>query len=418
MNSTSGTSKKLKVKGFTPHPDQRQKINQIQDPKVKYVVLTTGRQWGKTLLAQNLLLKWALETPNQVLMWVSPVYAQARKVFTSIHEAVVNSGLVKDNHKTNLMITFANGSVIHFKSGERPDTLRGYTNDYLIIDEAAFLRDEVWNQVLKPTILVKGKKVLFISTPKGKNYLYSLSVRGQDDGQQTYLYLKGSSYDTPYISAEELDEARRSLPEEIYRQEILGEFIDSGGEVFVDVTRYCVLNNYEQPRQGVKYYAGVDFGRQDDYSVLTIFDDTGKLVYFYRERQKPWSEILDNITKKLKEYNAQCQVEVNSIGDVLYEQLKTKYRNVQPFLTTNTSKQNIIEDFIYGTNEGEILLPTETLCPEMTLELKTFTYNYSLKTRRISYGAIQGAHDDIIMSLCIGYNALKEQKTKGQYFIY
>jgi len=412
------TSKKLNVKGFTPHIDQRVKIDLIEDPEVKYVVLTTGRQWGKTLLAQNLLLKWALEHPGSVLMWVSPVYAQARKVFSSIHEAVINSGLIKDNHKTNLMMTLVNGSVIHFKSGERPDSLRGFTNDYLIIDEAAYLRDEVWNMVLKPTILVRGKKVLFISTPKGKNYLYSLSIKGQEYNEKSYLYLKGSSYDTPFISADELDEARRSLPEDIYRQEILGEFIDSGGEVFVDIDRYCVLHNYQLPRQGTKYYAGVDFGRQDDYSVLSIFDDAGELVYYYRDRHKSWSEIIDHIQKKLIEYDALCQVEVNSIGDVLYEQLKSKYRKVEPFLTTNASKQNIIEDFIYGTNEGLIKLPTEKLNPELHLELKTFTYDYSLKTRRISYGAIQGAHDDIVMSLCIGYNTLKERKTKGAYYIY
>lgn len=409
---------KLQVKGFTPHPDQRTKIDQINDPHVKYVVLTTGRQWGKTLLAQNLLLKWALETPNQVLMWVSPVYSQARKVFSSINEAIINSGLVKDNHKSNLMITLNNGSVIHFKSGERPDTLRGFTNDYLIVDEAAFLRDDVWNMVLKPTILVRGKKVLFISTPKGKNYLYNLSVRGQDQSQTSYLYLKGSSYDTPFISEDELDEARRSLPEDIFRQEILGEFIDSGGEVFVDIDRYCTLEQYQPPRQGGKYYAGVDFGRQEDYSVLTIFDDTGNLVFFYRDRQKPWGEIIGNISRKLQEYNALCQVEVNSIGDVLFEQLQQRYRNVLPFVTTNSSKQNIIEDFIYGTNEGLIHLPTERLNPELHLELKTFTYEYSLKTRKISYGAIQGAHDDIVMSLCIGYNTLKERKQKGSYYIY
>jgi len=418
LNSSSETSKKLQVKGFIPHPDQRTKINLIDNEEVKYIVLTTGRQWGKTLLAQNLLLKWALENPNSVLMWVSPVYAQARKVFTSMHEAIVGSGLVRDNHKTNLMITLVNGSVIHFKSGERPDSLRGFTNDYLIIDEAAFLRDEVWNMVLKPTILVRGKKVLFISTPKGKNYLYSLSVKGQDPHEKSYLYLKGSSYDTPFITNDELDEARRSLPEEIFKQEIMGEFIDSGGEVFVDIDRYCVVNHYEPPRQGVKYYAGVDFGRQDDYSVLTIFDDTGKLVFFYRERQKPWGEILGNIERELKRYDALCQVEVNSIGDVLFEQLKQRYKNVLPFLTTNASKQNIIEDFIYGTNEGQIFLPTERLNSELYLELKTFSYQYSLKTRKISYGAIQGAHDDIIMSLCIGYNTLKERKTKGTYYIY
>jgi hypothetical protein len=412
------SSNTLKVKGFTPHPDQRIKIDQIEKKEVKYIILTTGRQWGKTLLAQNLILKWAIETPNQVLMWVSPVYSQARKVFTSLVNATIDSGLVKDSHKTNFTITFVNGSVIHFKSGERPDTIRGFTLDYLVVDEAAFLKDDTYNLVLKPTIMVKGKKILFISTPKGKNYLYSMSIRGADNEQEQYLHLKGSSYDTPYISDEELDEAKKSLPEDIFRQEILGEFIDSGGEVFVDIDRYCILNSYQPRQDKVKYWAGVDFGRQNDYSVLSIFDDKGNMVYFYRERQKSWAEIIGKIAEKLREYDAMCQVEVNSIGDVLFEQLKQKYQKVEPFLTTNSSKQNIVEDFIYATNEGQIKLPTYELNPQLYNELKTFTYQYSLKTRKISYSAIDGAHDDIIMSMCIGYNTLKERKQKGSYHIY
>lgn len=406
------------VQGFTPHPDQRTKINQIEQEHIKYVVLTTGRQWGKTLLAQNLLLKWALQTPNQTLMWVSPVYSQCRKVFNDITKAIADSGVVIENNKSNLLMKFFNGSVIHFKSGERPDTLRGYTLDYCIVDEAGFIKDDVWNLVLKQTVLVKGKKILFISTPRGKNYLYSLALRGQDETQNSYLFLKGSSYDTPYISKDELDEAKASLPEDIFRQELLGDFIDSGGEVFNDIDRYCVLTNYTPPQQKNKYWAGVDFGRQNDYSVLTIFDDNGNLVGFYRQRHKPWGDIITSIAQKLREYNATCQVEVNSIGDVLYEQLKQKYSNVEPFLTTNTSKQNIVEDFIYGTNEGLIKLPTEELNPSLYNELKAFTYDYNLKSRKISYGAVEGAHDDIIMSMCIAYNTLKVRKTKGSYFIY
>ena len=406
------------VKGFTPHADQRDKINAMLDPEVKYIVLTTGRQWGKTLLAQNLLIKWGIETPNQVLMWVSPVYSQARKVFDSLINAGMDTGLIQEANKSNLIIKLVNGSVIHFKSGERADSIRGFTLHYLIVDEAAFFKDEVWNMVLKPTILVNGKKVLFISTPKGKNYLYSLSIRGNDPEQTAYLSLNGSSYNTPYISSDELNEAKKTLPEDIFRQEILGEFIDSGGEVFVDLDRYCVLDHYPPKQERKKYWGGVDFGRQNDYSVLTIFDDDGNLVYFYRERQKAWGEIIGNITQKLREYDASAQVEVNSIGDVLYEQLKQKYQKVEPFITSQSSKQNIVEDFIYATNEGLIKLPTQELNPQLYNELRTYSFEYSIKTRRISYAAIQGAHDDIIMSMCIAYNTLKERKTKGAYFIY
>lgn len=408
----------IEVEGFTPHPDQLEKIKLIETPDVKYITLTTGRQWGKTMLAQNLLLKWGLENNNSTLMWVSPVYSQCRKVFTDVVNAIQGTPILKDANKSNLNITLINGSKLLFRSGERQDTLRGYTLDYLIVDEAAYLRDDVWNLVLKQTTLVKGKKVLFISTPKGKNYFYRIAVRGLSEDDPAYLTLVGSSYDTPFISHEELEEAKRTLPEDIFRQEILGHFIDSGGEVFTNIDNYCILNQWDLPVSNMKYYGGVDFGRQNDYSVLTIMDETGKVVYIYRDRHKPWDEIIKNMADKLKLYKAQCQVEINSIGDVLYENLKKLYPNVHPFYTTSSSKQNIIEDLIYATNELKISLPTEDLFSPLYHELKLFTYEYSVKTRNIKYSAPDGSHDDTIMSLAIAYNTIKERKTKGVYSIY
>ena len=406
------------IEGFTPHSNQLEKIKQIETDGVKYIVLTTGRQYGKTLLAENLLLKWALENNNSNVMWISPVYSQARKVFNDIVNAIDASPIFESANKSQFNIKLINGSNIFFRSGERPDSLRGYTLDYLIIDEAAYIRDDVWNNVLRPTILVRGKKCLFISTPKGKNWFYGLAMRGQSGDNPQYIYLQGTSYDTPYISTDEIDEAKRTLPEDIFRQEILGEFVDSGGEVFVDIDRYCVLNNYTDKKSGKKYYAGVDFGRQNDYTALTIFDDDGNVVYCWRERQKSWAEIIQHIANKLRDYDALAQVECNGIGDVLYEQLKNKWNKVEPFITSNSSKQNIVEDIIYATNENQVKLPTEQLNPALYAELKMFSYEYSIKTRKIQYKAIEGAHDDTIMSLCIAYNTLKERKTKGVYYVY
>jgi hypothetical protein len=408
----------IEVEGFTPYEKQREWINIIDDPKFKFITLCCGRQVGKSLLAENYILKWALEYNNSKTMVVAPVYSQVRRIFDTLEGVLADTGLLISKNKSNYEMRLLNGSEILFRSAERPDNMRGVTLDFLVIDECAFISDNVWDEILKPTILVRGKKCLFASTPKGKNWFYTLHLRGLDDLQSQYATIQASSYDNPFINHNELDEAKMTLPEDIFRQEILGEFIDSGGEVFVDIDRYCVLDNYSPKKDRMKYWAGVDFGRQNDYTVLTIFDENGELVYFYRERQKSWGEIIGNIAQKLREYDAQAQVEVNSIGDVLFEQLKQKYNKVEPFLTTNSSKQNIVEDFIYATNEGKVLLPSYKLNPSLYNELKTFSYNYSLKTRKITYGALDGAHDDIIMSLCIGYNTLKERKVKGTYHIY
>jgi phage FluMu gp28-like protein len=365
----------------------------------------------------NLLLKWGLEDNGSVSMWVSPVYSQAKKVFTELTNTIAGTGLTKSVNKSELTITFINGSVIYFRSGEREDTLRGYTLDYLIMDEAAYQREGVWKTVLRPTVLVRGKKVLFISTPKGKNWFHNIAMRGYSEEYPQYKTFHATSFDTPYITEEELIEAKLSLPETIYKQEILAEFIDDGGEVFGSLKNLCVLNQYPQQDPNKKYYAGLDFGRQNDYTVLTILNSEGEMVDFYRERQKSWDIIISEVVVKLKKWRPVCFAEVNSIGDVLYEQIKKQYPSVQPFITNSDSKQNMIEDLIMGMNESKIKLPSPDLNTDLYKELSVFTYEYSPKTRKIKYGSPNGFHDDCVISLALSYHSYKKKASYGTYVV-
>ena len=409
----------IDVEGFKPYPKQKEWIEEIERDEVKYITLLVGRQVGKSLVGENMALKWALENPNTILMWISPIYSQVRKVYDDIENVLQGTPLLVSSNKSNYEMVLLNGSKIIFRSGEKPDSLRGYTNDYLIVDEAAFIKDEVWEQILKPTILVRGKKVLFLSTPKNKgNYLYKLHLRGEDPEQKQYITLRGSSYDNPFIDKEELDEAKKVLPEAVFNQEILGHWIDSGGEVFTDIENYTILNEWRPYNPSKRYYAGIDVGRQDDFSVLTIIDDEGYVCKVYRERHKTWDMILSEMSKLLHQYKATAMVEVNGIGDALYEQLEKKYKNIHPFITTQQSKQQIVEDLIYELNTDKLYLPSEKLFQPLTSELKTFTFHYSPSTRKVSYRAIDGAHDDTIMSLALSLHSLREKKTKGSYYIY
>lgn len=409
--------KQLTVQGFTPTTKQKEIIDACLAKDIKYIIGCFGRQAGKSFTAMNLLLKWVLEDNGSVAMWVSPVYSQAKKVFTELTNTIAGTGLTKSVNKSELTITFINGSVIYFRSGEREDTLRGYTLTYLVIDEAAYIKDNVWTEVLRPTVLVQGKKVLFISTPKGKNWFYQVAMRGISDEYPTYKTFFATSFDTPFITAEELEEAKLSLPETIYKQEILAEFIDDGGEVFGSLKGSCVLSTYPSFTPDKKYYAGLDFGRQNDYTVLTILNAEGEMVDFYRERQKNWDIIISEVVVKLKKWKPVCFAEVNGIGDVLYEQLKRQYPGVQPFITSNDSKQNLIEDLIMGMNESKLKLPTQELNTDLYKELSVFTYEYSPKTRKVKYGSPTGFHDDTVISLALSYHSFKKKATYGTYVI-
>jgi phage terminase large subunit len=407
----------LIVEGFTPTEKQREIINACTDDTTKYVVGCFGRQAGKSFTAQNLILKWVLEDNGSVAMWVSPVYSQAKKVFTELVNSIAGTGLTTSVNKSELEIKFINGSTIYFRSGEREDTLRGYTLTYLVIDEAAYIKDNVWSEVLRPTVLVNGKKILFISTPKGKNWFYNIAIRGGSADYPQYKTFHATSFDSPYITKEELEEAKLSLPDNIYKQEILAEFIDDGGEVFGNLNSYCSLTQYANKDSNDRYYAGLDIGRANDYTVLTILNTKGEVVRIYRERQNSWNIIVSEVVKNLREFNARCQIEVNGVGDPIFDQIKKQYSNVEPFVTNNDSKQNIIEELILTMNEGKIKLPSQTLNPDLYKELSVFTYEYSPKTRRVKYGSPNGFHDDMIISLALANDCLKKKINYGKYVI-
>jgi phage terminase large subunit-like protein len=389
------------IKGYTPHLKQKEIHNSIINESYKYYILNIGRQFGKTMLGINQMLYWAINHKGCNIAWVTPIYKQSKKVFDEMEKVTKSSGLFEYN-RSDLTISGFN-SQIQFFSGERPDNIRGNTFDYLIVDEMAFTRPELWSEVLSATVLVKGKKVIFISTPKGKNHFYQLSLQPNYDNR--YKYFHYSSYDNPMIDAEDLEERKRSLPKHIFEQEYLAKFIDNASGLFKNVDS-CVIKPAERTQ---KLFGGLDIGRADDYTVLTILNKNYQMVYVQRWRQQEWSKIIDEVATKIREYNAEIFVEVNNQGDVFFEMLQNKvYNNVQPYVTTTATKPIMIEDLAVHFENKDIGILNENWLVD---ELNAFTYIYNEKTRRVQYGAPQGIHDDGVMSLALAVQSIK----KNQY---
>lgn len=405
----------MEITAFTPHPKQRELLMSVINGSEKYHVASIGRQFGKSMLAENLALYWGINDAPCQILWVSPVYSQANKVQKEIMSAIGGTALVKSNNYSTNEIELATGSIIYFRSAERYDNIRGMTLDYCIVDEAGFIKDDAWREAIKPTLLVRGKKVLFISTPKGKNWFYDLYQYGTSPDYPNYRSYKGSSYDTPFIDEQEIEEARRTVPEKVFRQEYLAEFLDGGGEVFANLSQIAILDTYPTPEG--RCYAGLDIGKQEDYTVLTIMDQKGRVVDIYRDNQNQWHTMIKEVVSRLKRFNASCMVEVNGVGDPIYEQIKRSHHNTHPFVTTHQSKNEIIEGLIIDTNEVGISIPSETLFPHLYQEMGYFTYEYSPKTRNIRYGHPVGLHDDTVMSLALCNYNRKTNRTYGTYAI-
>ena len=159
---------------------------------------------------------------------------------------------------------------------------------------------------------------------------------------------------------------------------------------------------------------GLDIGTKQDYSVLTIMDTSGRVVHMWRERGLEYSAIVDKVVYLCKQYRTELYVEANSIGDAVYEMIRKKYKSVKPFITTNTSKENIIRRLISDISDLGLELPSPNLFAPLYKELQMFQYKY-LPSGRITYQAMSGHHDDCVMSLAICNANRKQNKTLGSY---
>lgn len=393
----------MEVVLYTPHQNQITIHQAINNEPCKYYTLDIGRQFGKSMLAQNQCVDWMLNN-SWSGAWVSPTYRQAKKVFEELDAAF--PGLFKTNRQ-DLILQTPNGAQLQFFSSERYDNIRGFTFEFLVIDEAAHQPEEAWTEVLRATVLVNGKKVLFVSTPKGKNWFYKMFQLALDD--PNYKSFKFTSYDNPLIDPSEIDAAKRTLPDHIFRQEYLAEFLDNGSGVFINIEDVI-----KEADKTSTCFAGIDLGRADDYTVLTIVNNKNEEIYCERWRHMEWSKIINEIVKSLKQYNPYTLVEANGAQDAIYEQIKDKYSKskCKPFITTAKSKVQIIEELIVNFEEMDLGI----IGYDWQLgELESFAYEYNVKTRAIKYSAPVGLHDDYVMSRAITNHAFKTMKGSGNY---
>lgn len=405
-----------KVIGFTPHPKQKEVIDSIIKGPAKFHIATIGRQWGKSLMGMNLALYWMINHKPCKVLWISPVFSQANKVHKEMYSAIKETGIIKSNNYGDNSMTLHNGSSITFRSAERFDNIRGLTMQYGICDEASFMKDDAWREAIRPVFATAGpeSRVCFLSTPKGKNWFYDLYQIGRDPDNPRYKSYTGSSYETPYIDDVEIADAKKTLPEQVFRQEYEAQFIDGGGEVFHNIDS---ITQPVYPQPIGKVYCGIDLAKQEDWTCAVFQDSQGRVVDIYRDRHTTWGSITKNLVERIKKWNALVVVEVNSIGDVIAEKIQDQWQDTHPFVTTNKSKNEVIEGLILDVSEGNLTIPSKELFPALHHEMTIFTFDYNPKSRTLRYSHPPGSHDDTVIALALSNYARKKYQSRGTYAV-
>jgi len=403
----------MEVKGFRPHQGQQRVIDTIINGPEKYITVVSPRQQGKSLLLINLILYYGINDKGSKIGIIAPIYQQARKLMEDLYEAIKDSGIVESTNFSNHEIKLKTGSKIYFRSSEREDGLRGYTFSYLFLDEASYQTEDAYRRAIEPTALVHGKKVVLFSTPRGREWFYNMYQLGQNPEYPNYASVRMNQGDNPYIDKEEVEAAKKVLPDAIYRAEYLGEFLEGESMVFQNFNTNT-FDTYPKPQGRV--FIGVDLGRESDYSVAIAIDQKGNVIEIYRDNQKDWEVMQSNIVSLAKKYNANVMIETNSMGTVIYEAIRKQWNNTYPFTTTNSSKKDIVESLILAFNEKQIAIPSPSLNPELHHELEVFEMSYNPKTRTVRYAARPPFHDDMIIALCIS-NWNRLQNGTSQYVV-
>lgn len=231
------------------HPAQLQIFNDTH----RFQVVAAGRRFGKSRLAAWLLLIKALQSTSKDVFYVAPTFQQAKDVIWGMLKELGQQVIVAAHENTG-MLTLVNGRKIYLKGSDRPDTLRGVGLAYVVIDEYASIKPNVWEQIIRPALAdVKGG-ALFIGTPAGRNHFFDLYSYAEDSNDPEWAAFHFTSFDNPFIDPAEIEAAKKTLSTFSFRQEFMSSFEASASDVFKDE---WLKFSSEEPKEG-DFYMAVD----------------------------------------------------------------------------------------------------------------------------------------------------------------
>jgi len=384
----------MNIVGYAPRESQLP----IFTAPSRFLIVDAGRRWGKSLTGINWLLQGSCGRIGES-WWLAPVYSQSKMAFRTLISAARRGkaeAAFKSISHSEMRVEMINGSAITFKSADNPDTLRGEGLQRVVVDEAARVSREVWEEVLRPAVSDTAGKVLFISTPKGKNWFYELWTRGFDPAHADYKSWRFPTSDNPKVPAADIEQARLSLPIDVFQQEYMAEFLDNNAGVFRNVDA-CMTSTQSGPVEGRRYVMGLDLARLTDFTVMTVLDDAGRQVYIDRFNLLDWVVQKERVFGVCRKYNARCLLDSTGIGDPIFEDLRRMGLTVEGYKFTQESKKKLIESLMLSFEQQRIRILGDQV---QANELKIFEYDIG-PSGGVRYSAPDGYHDDCVVALAL-----------------
>jgi predicted phage terminase large subunit-like protein len=234
---------------------------EVFNDEARFKVVAAGRRCGKSRLAAWTLIIKALQTAKVTVFYVAPTQGQARDIMWGLLADLAHP-VITNKHVNNMEITLVNGSRICLKGGDRPDTMRGVSLEYLVIDEYADVKQQVFEEILRPALADRKGDCLFIGTPKGRNHFYDLYIYADSEEDDSFKAWHFTSYDNETLDPDEINLAKKSMSSFAFRQEFMSSFEALGSEIFKED---WVQFSDDTPEIG-DYYIAVDLAGFEDPS--------------------------------------------------------------------------------------------------------------------------------------------------------
>lgn len=381
-------------------------------------VLKSPRQRGKSVLANALLVSYLLSNKCTCVV-IEPTISQSRRMFKQLYDWLIDSGAITSSNATLLEMSFASGSEVLFKSAEMRDNLRGFTvtrNGLLVIDEGAFIRDDIY-EIVYPIVDACKAPMLVISTPLfRRGEFYNLYERGLSDkfpNVTTFDWTDG--YDmSDMLSPDKLEYYRQTMSRLKFQSEILGQFLDTDSALFGDLASVIGPLSLKPAK-----YCGIDWstGTGNDWLAVVFMDEDKAVTDIIASNEFDATDIIKTIAGELirRPTLEKILVEQNSIGSVFMSMLKKATANkiksgaLQSFVTTNESKREIIDDLITAVQTGGLRIPNDK---ELVWELQHYSAERT-QTGKLTYNGV-GAHDDYVIATALCLKASKRTGGKLQ----
>jgi hypothetical protein len=381
---------------FNPHEAQRAVLKST----ARFRVLMCGRRFGKSLIAQVISVQESAEN-ERLVAYITPTYQLAKIFFEQLISKLPPESFTCN--KSDLVITYNSGS-IRFFTGERLDAMRGLKFHLAIIDEASYIAnlEDGWNNAIRPTLTDYKGKAIFLSTPKGRNFFYSLYLRDGEHGWQSFKY---TTYDNPHIDPAEIDSARAGLPNAVFEQEYMANPMENAANPFgSENIRACVAPLSKLPAQ----YYGIDLAKSFDWTVIIGLDINGQCCY-YQRFQKDWKHTKEFILTI--DRSKPVMIDSTGVGDAIVEDIQKSFQRMIGFKYTSSSKQQLMEGLVAALHKREIFYPEGTIKDELEL----FEYKYT--STGVRYTAPVGFHDDCVNALALAAKCKNDNKHFGHYRI-